>query len=92
MQFLLKFVKLTFSDAVQDVESVTQLWAMDPAKIIPRQTFCCVQVAEFLLHYLLKGKPHKSYPSALGKKITSNSSTVVLFVKRASLNNCFTFR
>lgn len=52
--------------AVLAVEQETQLWTMDPQKIIPIEKFGSTQVAEFLLHYLIKGKPHKSYPNGLG--------------------------
>lgn len=51
-----------FTEAVQEIESEENLWLMNPTKIIPVVSFCCCQVAEFILHLLLRGKPHKSYP------------------------------
>lgn len=52
-------------ESVQLLEKEETLWSIDASLVIPRERFLCVQVAELLMHLIIKGRPHKSYPSCL---------------------------
>lgn len=54
-----------YAESVQLVEMEETLWSIKANLVIPVEKFSCGQVAEFLLHMMIKGKSDKSYPSDL---------------------------